>query len=75
MCENNKDTNIKELYNDLTLNEIANIFDIFLKCPDNCSCDGCTLNNYSLNNKKIGCFKLRDVAMQKIVDIISHPRG
>ena len=53
---------------ELTFDEISIIFDTFLKCPDFNGCENCILNDCLYNNQKIGCFKLRDLAMQRVID-------
>lgn len=66
----NKD--FKDFNELLSTNDIANIFSIHLNCPleDNEEgCDSCILNDARLNGHRIGCFKLRDLAMQKVIDI------
>ena len=62
LIESVKDANA--IYENLTIEHIADIFNVFLECPDYESCDNC-----KLNNNKIGCFKLRDIAMKKVVDM------
>ena len=58
-----REENYKNTYDTLSKEEIVKIFHAFLNCPCG-SCDGCILDSY-----EVGCFKLRDMAMQKVVDI------
>lgn len=53
----------KKIYDMLSIEDITKIFQAFLDCPNCGSCDNCILDNH-----KIGCFKLRDLAMQKVID-------
>lgn len=53
----------------LSPKEIAIIFATFLKCPDYDNCENCLLNNCRLDGHRIGCFKLRDLAMRKTIEM------
>ena len=62
-----------DIYNDISntfsFKDIAVIFSAHLKCLDCGSCDKCILNDNKIEGHRVGCLKLRDIAMQKIVDI------
>ena len=53
----------QNIYDTLSKAEIVQIFKAYLNCPCG-SCDDCILDN-----DKVGCFKLRDIAMQKVINI------
>ena len=53
-------------YNNLTINEITDIFSAHLTCPDG-DCGKC-----KLSNEKIGCFRLRDMAMRQAISILNE---
>lgn len=52
-------------YNSLTITDIIEIFSEHLKCPDN-GCEEC-----KLCDEKVGCFRLRDMAMKKTINIFN----
>ena len=54
--------------NGLLLNSIDIIFSAHLKCLENSNCDKCILNEARVDGHRIGCLKLRDMAMQKVID-------
>lgn len=62
LIENYKNDN--DIYKNLTIEHISDIFKIFLGCPNQNGCVDCLLDN-----NKIGCFRLRSIAMQKIIDM------
>lgn len=62
-----------DIYNDisnsLSFKDIATIFSAHLKCLECGGCDNCILNENKIEGYRIGCLKLRDIAMKKIIDI------
>lgn len=56
-------------HKELSSAEISTIFATFLKCPDYDDCKNCLLNDCRLDGHSIGCFKLRDLAMRKTIEI------
>jgi hypothetical protein len=59
----------KEVYDSLNFKDIAIIFKSFLQCPESGGCEKCVLNENKIQGHRIGCLKLRDIAMQKVIDI------
>lgn len=57
-----------DVYNSLSFKDITSIFSAHLKCPDG-DCDKCILNEYKINGHRVGCLRLREIAMQRIVDL------
>ena len=59
-------------HKELSPKDIVIIFSAFLNCPnyDEC-CDNCVLNDNRFDGYKIGCFRLRDLAMQRAIEIFS----
>lgn len=53
----------KDIYDTLSAEDIVKIFKAYLNCPCG-SCENCILDN-----DKVGCFKLRDIAMQKVINM------
>ena len=53
----------KDIYDKLSTEDITNIFKAYLNCPCG-SCENCILDNDG-----VGCFKLRDIAMQKVINM------
>lgn len=58
----------KEVYDRLSLKDIMIIFKSFLQCPECGGCENCALNEIKFKGRSIGCLKLRDIAMQVIID-------
>lgn len=58
---------------ELSSNDIITIFSTFIDCPNNNDecCDNCILNDNWLNGHRIGCLKLRDLAMQRVIEIFN----
>lgn len=62
---------MNDFQKELSPKDIIDIFSAFLNCPDyydEC-CDNCILNNSYFNGRQVGCFKLRDLAMQQTIEI------
>jgi hypothetical protein len=65
------DNNV-DIYNGLSMSDVAIIFSIYLKCHEYGTCDNCVLNEHKINGHRVGCLKLRDIAMQKVIDIYGN---
>ena len=60
-----------EIYN-FSLKDIMTIFSAHLKCPNREGCEGCVLNEIKFEGRRIGCLKLRDMAMQHTLNIVKE---
>ena len=63
---------MENLYKTLDIQTITEIFKAFLECPNRGGCDNCILNENKIEGCRIGCFKLRDMAMQKVIDMFDN---
>lgn len=61
-----------EISNNFSLEDIATIFSAHLNCPDRGDCEGCVLNETKIAGRRVGCLKLRDMAMQDIVNAVKE---
>lgn len=63
---------MRELCEELSLRDVMAIFSAHLNCPDSNGCDNCILNENKIEGHRVGCLKLRDMAMQRIVDMFGN---
>lgn len=54
------------------LSNVDIIFSAHLKCAECNTCDNCILDNARIDGHPIGCLKLRDLAMQSVVEVYSN---
>lgn len=60
------------IFNDMSFQDIATIFSAHLQCPDGVDCDECILNENKVNGYRVSCLRLRDIAMQRIVEAYNN---